>query len=344
MRVSCVPLGVQPRGFLFALPLLLVLSTVFFLAGCAVTAPPQAVASPAPSATPAAEAAPQPVVDARGKTVALSRPPQRIVSLAASNTEILFALGLGKQVVGVDDFSNYPPEAQEIAKVGALKMSAETILALQPDLVLAAGITNPDLILAIERAGVPVLTIDAQDLPGILETIRIVGKATGRTRQAEELVASLQARIDAVVSKTRQATRRPRVFHEVDASDPAKPFTAGPGSFIDALISLAGGENVAKDAQSPWPQIALEQLVRTDPEVIVIGRFAGQTLTPAEVARRPGWENLTAVKTSAIYFVDADLVSRPGPRIVDALEAYARILHPELFAGETVLPQRDVAA
>ena len=127
--------------------------------------------------------------------------------------------------------------------------------------------------------------------------------------------------------------RRPRVFYEVDGVDPVRHFTAAPGSFIHELLELAGAENVAADAQGPWPQLSLEQLIKMDPEMIILGDTTGvyHAQTPERVLRRPGWEQITAVRRRAVYAVDGTLVSRPGPRIVEGLEALARIIHPDRF-------------
>lgn len=277
-------------------------------------------------------AAPKPVsvVDDAGRTVEIAKTPQHIISLAPSNTEILFALGLGDKIVGVTDFCDYPEEAKTIEKVGSyFEPNIEKIFSLSPDLVLA--ITGlPEVIAKLEELGIPALILDPSDLEAVLADIQLVGKATGAEKEAEALVSKMKERITAVTEKAAEVKERPRVFCEIDATDPSKPWTTGPGSFMDAMIQLSGGTNVAADAESPWPQLSAEEIIAKDPDIIILAD-SKYGVTPESVRERPGWEVITAVKEGAIFDIDDDLISRPGPRIVDGLEAVARIIHPELF-------------
>ena len=270
------------------------------------------------------------VVDDAGRTVEVVRNPQRLVSLAPSNTEILFALGLGDKVVGVTDFCDYPEEAKAIEQVGTyFEPNIEIIFSLSPDLVLA--ITSlPEVIAKLEELGVPTLILDPSDLEGILADIQLVGQATGAEREAEALVTELRERIAVVTEKAGEAKERVRVFCEIDATDPSKPWASGPGSFMDAMIRLSGGTNVAADADSPWPQLSAEEIIAKDPEIIILAD-SKYGVTAESVRERPGWDVITAVKEGAIYDIDDDLIKRPAPRIVDGLETVAKIIHPELF-------------
>jgi len=270
------------------------------------------------------------VVDDAGRTVEVVSNPQRLVSLAPSNTEILFALGLGDKVVGVTDFCDYPEEAKAIEQVGTyFEPNIEIIFSLSPDLVLA--ITSlPEIIAKLEELGVPALILDPSDLEGILADIQLVGQATGAEREAEALVSELRERIAVVTEKADDAKERVRVFCEIDATDPSKPWASGPGSFMDAMIHLSGGTNVAAGADSPWPQLSAEEIIAKDPEIIILAD-SKYGVTAESVRERPGWDVITAVKEGAIYDIDDDLISRPGPRIVDGLETVAKIIHPELF-------------
>jgi len=153
-----------------------------------------------------------------------------------------------------------------------------------------------------------------------------VGQATGTEVQAKALAGEIEARVEAVTHKTGQATEQPRVFLELDET----LYTVGPGSFIDALISMAGGTNIASDASSPYPQFSAEEIIRRNPQVIILAD-ADYGVTPEAVKSRPGWEAISAVKNDAIYPINADIISRPGPRIAQGLEALAKIIHPELF-------------
>ena len=300
---------------------------IIALAGCTGAKAPEA-------SEPAGTEAPESisVVDDAGRTVEIVSSPQRIVSLAPSNTEILFALGLGDKVVGVTDFCDYPEEAKSIEKVGGMEHNLEKIVALNPDLVLAIGGSPAQVEKAteMEKLGLAVLVLEPGDIEGIMANIELVGKATGAEKEASQLVAELRKRFDDIIARAKGAESSPTVFFELDATDPSKPYTPGPGSFIDALISLAGGSNVAASAKMQWAQLSTEEIIAQDPEVIVLGD-AGYGVTVEMVKERPGWSVITAVKNGAIYPIDDILISRPGPRIIDGLEALARIIHPELF-------------
>jgi iron complex transport system substrate-binding protein len=313
--------------------LLVVFGLVLLIAGCAPEVTPTLTPIP-PSATPMPTPTPTPKVialtDDIGRTVELASTPQRIISLAPSNTEILFALGLGDKVVGVTDFCDYPEEAKAIEKVGSyFEPNIEKIFSLSPDLVLA--ITGlPEVIAKLEELGIPALILDPPDLEGVLADIQLVGKATGAEREAEALISEMRERIAGVTEKAAEVEERPRVFCEIDATDPSKPWTTGPGSFMDAMIQLSGGTNVAADAESPWVQLSAEEIIAKDPEIIILAD-SKYGVTAESVSDRPGWGVITAVKERAIYDIDDDLISRPGPRIVDGLEIVAKIIHPELF-------------
>jgi len=180
-----------------------------------------------------------------------------------------------------------------------------------------------------------------KDLEGIFQQILTVGRLTGNTAQAEKVVADLRARVAALEEKIRSASSRPKVFYELDATDPGKPWTAGPGSFIDRLITMAGGQNVGAVLSSEWGQLSLEELLRQDPDLIILGT-ANYGETPEKVRQRPGWNRLRAVREGRIHPINADLISRPGPRIVEGLEAMARIIHPELFPQQVRAPRRPL--
>lgn len=271
--------------------------------------------------------------DSLGREVKLESPAQRIVSLAPSNTEILFAVGAGSQVVGRDEFSDYPPEAASISSVGGSfgEYSSEAILALKPDLVLAAEINPPELVKQLEDLGLTVyylknpLTIE--EMYGNLE---IVAQLTGHEKEAGELVESLKKRVAAIDEKIMPLSSRVPVFYEIDATDASKPYTYGPGTFGDLLISRAGGYNIGGSLTDAYPQISLEQLVVANPAVIVLGDSMWG-VTPESVKGRPGWETIAAVQNDLIFPFDDNLVSRPGPRLVDGLEQLAKLLRPELF-------------
>jgi iron complex transport system substrate-binding protein len=268
-----------------------------------------------------------------GREVVLSSAAQRIVSLSPSVTETLFAVGAGEQVVGRDSFSNYPPEAGSIQDVGGSmgNYSMETIASLQPDLVIAAEINTPEQVKALEDLGLTVYYLaNPTTLDKIYDLVTTVGTLSGHNDEAETLNTSLRARVQAVEETIAKAEDRPLVFYELDGTDASKPWTPGPGSFMDELIRAAGGENAAAGLTSAWAQISIEELLVQDPDFILLGD-AIWGVTPEQVTARAGWEGLTAIKEGRIYPFNDDLVSRPGPRLVDGLEELARLIHPELY-------------
>lgn len=278
------------------------------------------------------------LTDDAGRAVELTKVPERIVSLAPSNTEILFALGLGDKVVGVTDFCDYPAEAAAIAKIGGIEPNVESIVALEPDLVLAIGGSpivasiagNVELLAKFDQLGLKTLILAPTDLDGVLADIALVGKAAGAEEAADKLVAEMKAKVKGVTDKTASLSSRPVVFYELDATDPAKPFTAGPGSWHDAFIAMAGGANAAADAKSQWAQLSAEEVLAKNPDMIILGD-SNWGVNADAVKARPGWAAMKAVQSGAIYPIDDNLLSRPGPRLADGLIALARIIHPELF-------------
>ncbi len=278
---------------------------------------------------------PQPPIqltDGLGTEITLPSPATRIVSLGASNTEILFAIGAGDLLAGADQFSNFPEAAKPLAilSAGYGTLDVESIKGLEPDLVLAAEIISAEQVQAMRGLGLTVFYVaNPVSLPdGLYANIRTVGELTGRRSSAAEVETALRTRFEAAVARVAGATGRPLVFFELGADDPARPYTAGPGTFIDMLITLAGGRNLAASLASEWPQISTEEIFRQDPEIILLGDTAFGT-TPESVAGRPGWGNLTAVKNGKVYPIDSDLVLRPGPRLIDGLEAMVSLFHPE---------------
>jgi len=271
--------------------------------------------------------------DGLNRTVKLHGTPQRIVSLAPSNTEILFAVGAGKQVVGRDHFSDYPAEVKSIKDIGGSmgNYDTEAIVALHPDLILAGEINTPEQVASLQQLGLTVYYLpNPTTLEGMFANLETVGQLTGHSSAAATLVNSLKLRVAAVDARIKPVTSHPTVYYELDATDPTKPYTAGPGTFVDLLIARAGGNNVGKSLTSQWAQISMEQLVVANPSIIILGDSAYGT-TPDSLKHRTGWGGLAAVQNGQIYPFDDNLVSRPGPRLVDGLEALAKLLHPEVF-------------
>ncbi|MEA3442576.1 MAG: ABC transporter substrate-binding protein [Chloroflexota bacterium] len=293
--------------------LFLVLVLVFSIA-CSTAAPPGAV------------------VDDLGRAINIERIPQRIISLAPSNTETLFALGLGDKVVGVTEYCNYPPEALDKEKIGGYSTpDIEKIIALQPDLVLASSIHAKEFIPALEERGLTVFALAPENLGGILEDIRMVGEVTGKEEEASELVTRMDNRIEAVTNKTKNMREKPRIFF-ITWHEPL--WTVGSGTIIQELIGKAGGVNIFQDI-SGHSTVDLEEVIFRDPEVIITCTGHGDAKgKPFEWAKsEPRLQVTKARKSSRIYQVDADLVNRAGPRVVDALEWFAYFIHPEVFGN-----------
>jgi len=309
-----------------------------FIAACAGpgAAPKGEPAQPAQERSAAVKAEPtQPaqaatgitVTDDAGRTVKLARPATKIISLAPSNTELVFAIGAGDKVVAVDNYSDYPAEAKSREKVGGFAdTNIEKVVASGADLVLATNIHEKGIVPELERRGIAVVVVQPKSIEGVLESARLIGKLSGKEREAEELAGNLRRRLSDIGEKVKGAKARPRTYVELDS----KLFTVGPGSFMDDMITRAGGQNIAADAKTQWPQLSEEALLLKDPEVIFLTNM-GAGETPAKVKARPAWQAISAVKNGRIVELNPDLVNRPGPRVLQGLEEMARALQPELF-------------
>ncbi len=264
------------------------------------------------------------LVDGLKREVRLPSRPGRIISMAPAATEILFALGAGDRVIGVSAYCNYPAEVKNKEKIGDYaNPSLEKIVSLKPDLVVG-DFFHSELGQRLAGMGIPTLLLNCQSVSDVFDAIRLVGKATGDTRAAETVCSQMESRVLAVRKKveTIPEKSRPKVFHEM-WHEPL--MTSGPGTIMDDLIRLAGGINVAADAKTMYPEYSLEALIAKNPDVIVYTDHYDQGQLKAKGSR------IKAVKEGRVYLLTDDLVSRPGPRIVDGLEELARKLHPDLF-------------
>lgn len=262
-------------------------------------------------------------VDDAGREISLERAPRRIVSMAPSNTEILFALGLGERVVGVTSWCNYPPETAGVEKVGdSWAPDYEKIVALEPDLVLAVGTAESELVKRLEGLGLKVFILQAETVLQVPEDIEQVAAITGVPEKGTEVASDLRRRIEAVQGRVGVVTEgeRPTVFWVLDAD----LWTVGPGSFVHDLIVLAGGVNIAGTLGQASGQLSLETVLEADPDVIIIPLL--DPSLPEALGRLSGWASLRAVRDGRVYQIDPDVVSRPGPRIADALEEVAKLL------------------
>jgi len=272
------------------------------------------------------------IIDDLGRPVYVEDIPQRIVSLAPSITEILFALDLGDRVVGVTDYCDYPPEAKNKTVVSSYYVGTnlEKLVAQEPDLVLTDGYED-GLLQQLDNLRLTTIVLRPENIYGILRDIELVGKTTDKEKEAERLVANMEERLNTIAEMTATVAEKPTVFYEIDGTDPTKPWSATPGSFTDALVTLAGGENIVEEeVTSGYVQLNLETIVAADPNIIILGDYP--YVSPEDVMQRPGaWQQLTAVKEGRIFAIsDPSLVSKPGPRIIDGLAELVRIIHPEL--------------
>jgi iron complex transport system substrate-binding protein len=267
--------------------------------------------------------------DALGRQVTLEGPPKRLIGLAPSLTEILYFLGLGDRVVGVTQFSSYPPEAALKPKVGSyVNLNVERIIDLSPDLVIATqdGNERQDVEL-LEQAGIAVFVVNPRNVQEVIETIQKVGSVCGAPKRAKAQSEQLASRVDHIVYKTR-SLRKPLVFIQIQLQP---IMTVNANTFHHDLIRLAGGRNMTENEPFTYPRISLEEVIRRKPEVILIssmerkGRFEKARLEWFK------WTSIPAVQTGRVHLIDSDLIDRPSPRLIEGLEAMATFIHPEVF-------------
>jgi iron complex transport system substrate-binding protein len=291
-----------------------------FLAGCSGAGAP---ASPATAS----------FTDQAGRTIALQGTPQRIVSLAPSNTEILFALGLADNIVGVTDYDDYPPEAKEKPSIGGFSTpNIEEVVAKDPDLVVAASIHESKIVPELEARGLTVLVLAPKTIDQVMDAIMLVGEVTGKENMARTIIFDMQKRVNAIIGKTDGLALEQRpstcfiVWH-----DPL--MIAGSGTFHDELIEKAGGTNIGHALTGYSQDFSLEDLIMADPQVIIagVGMGTGEDKPLQFVLSEPRLKDVAARRNNRVYPIDQDIVGRAGPRIVDALEQFAALIHPELF-------------
>lgn len=275
------------------------------------------------------------VVDDLGRHVWIPAQPERIVSLAPSNTEILFALGVGDKVVGVTEYCDYPPEVIGKERVGGYDdIDVEKVLELEPDLVLAEDIHTTNVVPSLEQLNIPVVVIVPHNLEEIISSVEFIGDITASQSKASEIAADMQQRIQAVTATLSDSDDRPSVLYVLWWGE-GGIMSAGSNTPIDELIHLAGGVSISHNDShgNPtigWPTLNLEDVISADPEVIIVDLGDGGT-SLHNIGTEPRLSGVSAVANGRIYGIDPDLTSRPTPRIVDGLEAFAGFIHPELF-------------
>jgi len=269
------------------------------------------------------------IKDDIGRTIEMETEPRRIVSLSPGNTEILFALGLDERVVGVTEHCDYPVEAREKPKVGGFaRISIERVVSLEPDLVFTTGGIQLRIVQQLENLGIKTVVLKPKTVEGILDDIQLAGEITNKISEAKALVRTLRGRIEMIKATTGHLILKPRIYYEIWHSP---LMSVGQGTWIDELIELAGGRNIFSDSSDPYPIINSELVIERDPEVIFIkiGYMGG--VAKEDIVHRPGWDRTSAVRNGRIYEIDESILIRPGPRIVDGLEALVMAIHPQLF-------------
>ncbi|PKR77045.1 ABC transporter substrate-binding protein [Halalkalibacillus sediminis] len=265
------------------------------------------------------------LTDKSGEEVTIEEKPEKIVTVIPSSTEIVFAVGAGDHVVGVDKWSNYPEEVADLEKVGDMNLNIEKIVELEPDLVVA-DLNNAESIDSLRSAGLNVVVTGAQSLEEVYADIEMIGQATGYADQANDLVDDMKNRVDEIESAVSEIPEeeRKKVWLEVGP----ELYSGGEGSFINELITLAGGENIISD-QEGWPQISEELIIERNPDVIFTTYGSYTENVEEQVLSRENWQDISAIQNEEVYDIHGDQVTRPGPRLVEGLEAIAEHLYPD---------------
>ncbi len=282
------------------------------------------------------------LIDDTGYPTSLDAIPNKIISMAPSTTEIVFALGLDDKVVAVSNYCDYPYNFSAWIDEGKLSSigdfadpNMEVIASLDPDLILATGGVQAPTIESLRDLGYKVLVLNPSDINGVLNDIELVGNATGKTEEAAVLIEDISSRIDAVVDKVANAEFKPKVYYEV-WYDPTSLWTAGSNAWQNELIEKAGGVNIFADQNLEYFQSSAEAVVERNPDIILLpaqGMGFGAPFWGSlhDVKARPGWDTVSAIQNDGLVEVDSNTIARAGPRVADIIEDLAEAFHPELF-------------
>ncbi|GAB4245470.1 MAG: ABC transporter substrate-binding protein [Thermoleophilia bacterium] len=317
----------HPLRFPLSVTLFLLLAAatlVLIPMGCGGSEPDEEIPAEETEAADSASDYPVTVTDATGADIVIPARPERIVSTAPANTEILFAVGAGGRIVGVTSLDDYPPEVERIEKIGDFQPNVEKILSLEPDLVLGyAG--NEEVLQPVSGEGIPVVIMNPRSVEEIFSSIEMVGRITGRSDAAEEVVLSLRAEMEGIANAAEEAGSTPRVFYALDNT----LWTAGPNSFVDALLNMVSAENIAAAGPSDYFQYTPEELIAADPDIVLLPKSV-YTSTD-EFTEDPRLSGLRAVAEGNVRLVDDVIITRPGPRIAEGLRVLAEAVHPDVF-------------
>ena len=271
------------------------------------------------------------VTDQLGRQIVLPDVPQRLVTMAPSITEIVYVLEQQHRLKGVSMFSDFPPEASQISKIGSyVHLDLERIIALNPDLCIAVKDGNPrKTVMRLEELDIPVYAVNPVNLNSVMESVLEIGILLNATIKAKTIVKNMSLRIQAVKSLIHNTSQRPLVFFQIGVSPIV---SAGTGTFIDEFIDLAGGRNIAS-GMGQYPRFSREQVIALKPDIIIISSMARANPELFEKAKQQWnlWPDIPAVRNNRIYIVDSNIFDRPGPRMVDGLELLAEMLHPDIF-------------
>ena len=271
------------------------------------------------------------LIDAVGNEITFEAPPAKIVSMAASNTEILFELGLHEEIVGVGDYDDYPAEANEKEKIGGQQFNVEKIVSMNPEIVFAHEIglsTGEAGFQQIRDAGIPVFVVEnATNFDETYTSIETLGNATGKTEEAQEIIANMKSKVEEVLAKAATVEETKTVF--VETSPAPQIYTPGNGTFMQEMLDMIGAENISADEEG-WFVMDPEEIVNRNPEVIIVMYDYIDTAVE-DVYARPGFDSITAIKEQAVIQVEENITSRTGPRLAEGLEAVAKAIYPEVF-------------
>ena len=279
-----------------------------------------------------ANIAPRTFVDDLDRKLYLAKPPTRIVSLAPSITEMLFAIGLDEEIVGVTDFCNYPAVALTKPRVAYSQPNLEALVALQPQLVLAPqSFLRADLLSKLDQLKIPTFIMESHTVEGIFSHIQVLGRMLGRSPHANDLAAKLRRQV-AQLTRQIEGLSKPTVLYVLN-SQPL--MTVGPGSYIQHLFELAGARNAAERADVPYPRLTMEEVLTKNPEILLfpVGEHEGIAQADQDAWKR--WDVLRAVQQGRLVQIHSDLLNRPGPRVVEALEVLVQLFHPEISLKDT---------
>jgi len=303
------------------------------LAGCNATNETKEQNEQQTAQTEESAAFPITATDAVGNEITIEEEPERIVSMIPSNTEIVFALGLGEKIVGVSDFDNYPEEVQNIEKIGGQEFNVEKIISLQPNLVLAheSGLNiSEEGLNQLRDVGIQVFVVeDAKSFEQVYKTIETIGSLTGASEKAEEIVSNMKKKIAEIEEKVANIKEedQARVFMEVSGEPTI--YTAGKGTFMDEMLNIIRADNVIEE--EGWPQVTEEAIIEANPDVIITTYGYYVPDAADKILNRKGWETVSAIQNKRVYDVNSDLVVRPGPRLVEGVEELAKYIYPEIF-------------